>query len=64
MERFYPGTKAVQDEKTGRVFTGSSHYEARNRMENVTGRRQPATEGYQTPDGFVSKSEMHGHREP
>lgn len=58
-ERFHPGQRAVRDETSGRVFTGFTHEKAREKMERVMGRRQPSTEGYQTPEGFVPKSEMH-----
>jgi hypothetical protein len=59
IERFHPGQRAVRDDRSGRIFTGITHQKARDRMERVMGRRQPSTEGYQTPDGFVPKSEMH-----
>lgn len=62
-DRFYADAKAVKDEPSGRIFTGDSHHDARDAMERAMGRRQPGTEGYLTPDGFVSKSEMHGHRD-
>lgn len=58
-ERFYPGKRAIRDETTGRVFAGPTHHKARDRMERATGRRQPGTEGYETPNGFIPKSEMH-----
>lgn len=58
-DRHYAGQKAVRDQRSGRVFTGPSHQKARARMEKVMGRRQPSSEGYQTPDGFVTKEQMH-----
>lgn len=61
MERFHPGARAIRDDRSGRVFTGPTHHQARDMMEKIMGRRQPSTEGYQTPDGFVTKTEMHSN---